>query len=53
MVSIFNINNNTKNLPMDLIMLIPININVWWVCQGDEIFVYLNYYLGQYHCKPY
>ena len=46
MVSIFNINNSTKNLPMDLIIHIPINIKVWWVCQGDEIFVYLNYYLG-------
>ena len=26
---------------------------VWWVCQGKGIFVYLNYYLGQCHCRQY
>ena len=25
------------------------NINAWWVCQGESIFGYPSYYLGQYH----
>jgi hypothetical protein len=27
-------------------------IDIWWVCQGERIFVYLSYYLDQYHSKP-
>jgi hypothetical protein len=29
------------------------NIDIWWVSQGERIFIYLNYYLSQYHSKPY
>ena len=28
------------------------NIDVWWVSQGERIFVQVNYYLDQHHYKP-
>ncbi len=47
MVSIININNGIKE-PTHVHQL---NIDNWWVCPSDGIFVYPSYYLGRSHSK--
>ena len=39
----------SKNLHVGIKLMVPI----WWVCQGERIFVYQIFYLGRYHSKPY